>query len=171
MQSVRNSSLIAAATLSISVVVDQLSKNWIRTTLAPGESFPLFGPVTITHVQNTGSVFGLGQGLVLIPTVASIIVIALIPITLHHLYSRHKVWPTTLEMLCVGLVAGGALGNLVDRIALGHVTDFVYVLLPGGVYWPAFNVADACIVVATIALLFLLVRRGVFDDAEGTTSI
>jgi len=163
----RRTILFAAIALIVAVGLDQGSKVWIRGTLAPGAAFPLFGPVTITHVQNTGSVFGIGQGLVLVPTIASILVLAMIPVVLYRLHAHYHFWPSAAEMMCVGLIAGGAVGNLIDRLVLGHVTDFVYVRLLNGFYWPAFNIADSCIVVATGVLLVLLVRRGVFDDAEG----
>ena len=164
MESFRRTTSLALLALTVAVVVDQASKVWIRENLAPGAAFPLAGPVTITHVQNTGSVFGIGQGQVLIPTIASVLVLAMIPVVLYRLHSHYRFWPSSPEMVCVGLVAGGAIGNLIDRISLGHVTDFVYVRLLQGVYWPAFNVADSCIVLATGILAVLLIRRGVFDD-------
>jgi signal peptidase II len=165
MDSFRRSTSFAllALVVAVSVAVDQASKLWIRQTLAPGTSFSLFGPVTITHVQNTGSVFGLGQGQVLIPTIGSVLVLTMIPVVLYRLYSHYKCVPSHAEIVCVGLIAGGAIGNLVDRLSLGYVTDFVYVRLFRDFYWPAFNVADACIVVATGVLVVLLIRRGVFD--------
>jgi len=169
MESFRRTTSFALLALALAVVVDQASKVWIRDTLAPGAAFPLFGPVTITHVQNSGSVFGIGQGQVLIPTIASVLVLVMIPVVLYRLHSHHQFWPSVPEMVCVGLVAGGAIGNLIDRVSLGHVTDFIYVRLLQGVYWPAFNVADSCIVVATGVLLALLIRRGVFDDPAGSS--
>ena len=171
MESTRRTTSLALLSLTAAVILDQVSKAWIRDNLAVGATFPLFGPVTITHVQNTGSVFGLGQGQVLIPTIASVVVLAMIPIVLYRLHSHYQFWPSTAEMVCIGLVAGGAIGNLIDRIGLGHVTDFIYVRLLHGVYWPAFNIADSCIVVATGVLLVLLVRRGVFDDAKSSSPL
>ena len=170
MECFRRSSSLALLALTIAVVADQASKAWIRANVAPGEAFMISGPVTITHLQNTGAVFGIGQGQVLIPTIGSVLVLALIPTVLYRLHSYYKVWPSSPEMVFIGLVAGGAIGNLVDRLRIGHVTDFIYVRLFQGVYWPAFNIADSCIVVATGVLVVLLIRRGVFDDAEASTS-
>lgn len=166
MESRRRTILLAVLALCAAVALDQMSKAWIRATLPPGGAIPWFGPITITHVQNTGSVFGIGQGQVLVPTIASILVLAMIPAVLYRLHSHYHFWPSAVEMLLIGLIAGGAIGNLIDRLVLGHVTDFVYVQLWNTFFWPAFNIADSCIVVATGVLMLLLVRRGVFDDAE-----
>ena len=68
-------------------------------------------------------------------------------------------------LLCISLISGGAVGNLIDRVRLGEVVDFVY-LHAGQYYWPAFNLADAAISVGGVALAVLLWRQG---DASGQT--
>jgi len=164
----RTQFITGAAVLACSILVDQLSKNSIRDMLAVGESVHVAGPIYFTHVQNTGLVFGFGQGYVLVPTIASIIVLALIPIILRHLAVHNNYRPTTLETVTIALVAGGAIGNLIDRIAFSAVTDFVDVEVLPGIRWPAFNVADACIVVGTILLVLIMYRHGTSRSAHSS---
>ena len=153
--------LIAAVVAAI----DQATKLWIRSHLPLGESLPEVGFVRLIHVQNTGSAFGLfaNQAFLL----ALIAVVGLVVILLFYRYlSEHSV----LAVLSLGLVFGGAVGNLIDRIRFGYVTDFVDVRLWYGYHWPAFNVADSAITVGTIALacfVFGALRKenGDFDGA------
>jgi signal peptidase II len=134
-----------------------------------GQSIHAFGPVHIVRVANSGSVFGLGQGYVLVPTIASVVILVAIPVVLGRARARYGYVPDQIEAVCLALVGGGAIGNLIDRIVFGSVTDFVDVELLFGVHWPVFNLADSCIVVGTLALLFFLYRRGVFDGTvDGT---
>jgi len=157
--------LLSLAILTAVVVLDQALKAYVRSTLGLGESIHLFGPVHITHVANRGSVFGLGQGYVLVPTVASILILIALPVMLQRARLRYGYMPTRLEAVTLALIAGGAIGNLIDRVALGSVTDFVDIELLFGVHWPAFNLADSCIVLGTLVLVYLLHRRGVFDGS------
>jgi len=159
----RRTLLLAGAILAIVVVLDQVLKALVRSSLALGDSIHVFGPVYIVHVANRGSVFGLGQGYVIVPTIASIIILVALPLVVRRARIRYGYVPAPPEAACLALIAGGAIGNLIDRIAFGSVTDFVDVELLFGVHWPAFNLADSCIVVGTLALFFLLHRRGVFD--------
>jgi len=121
------------------ILLDQLTKNWIRTNLAMGDSIcfidSLCEHVKLVHWYNTGVAFGLFQGnSTTLAIIASIVVTAII-----FFYSQI---PENDWMLRLALTfeMGGAIGNLVDRIRIGHVTDFVAV---GN--FPVFNVADACI--------------------------
>jgi signal peptidase II len=155
------SRLIPAAALCLcAAVLDQLTKLQVRAALEVGQSVHLVGSVYLTHVENTGAVFGLGQGYVLIPTIATLFILILIPFIVRHLYVRYGYVLTRLEAACVGLIAGGAIGNLIDRIARSAVTDFVDVVLFPGYHWPAFNVADASVVVGTLILLVAFMRHG-----------
>jgi signal peptidase II len=142
------------------IVLDRITKMQIQAMLAIGQSTHVVGPVSFTHVQNTGSVFGLGQGYVLIPTVATLVILALIPLVVRHLHVHHGYVLTRFEAGCIGLIAGGAVGNLVDRVWYSAVTDFIYVTLFRGFHWPAFNVADMCIVSGTILLLIAYFGHG-----------
>jgi signal peptidase II len=121
------------------------------------------GPLYFTHVQNTGAVFGIGQGYILIPTIATVAILAAMPLILRHLSIHYRLVLTRLESVSLGLIAAGAVGNLIDRIFLSAVTDFMHVELAPGLYWPAFNVADMCVVSGTFLLIIAFFRR----DARG----
>ncbi len=162
----RRKALLGAAVLSLAVIADQITKECVRGSLALGESLHVFGPVHLTHVQNTGAVFGLGQGYTIIPTVASIVVLITIPFILRHMVVHHNYKPTNFETFSISLIAGGAIGNLIDRILFSAVTDFIDVEILPGVRWPAFNVADACIVVGTILVLIILFRRSASEGGR-----
>lgn len=144
--------LIAA----IVVAIDQTSKLWISSYLPLGESLPETGFLRLTHVQNTGSAFGLfaNQGFLL----ALVAVVGLVVILLFY---RHLSQHSVLGTLALGFVFGGALGNLIDRLRFGYVSDFIDVRLWPEFYWvrlwpeyhwPTFNVADSAITVGAIAL-------------------
>jgi len=135
--------LIAASV----VAIDQTSKLWIRSHLPLGESLPESGFLRLTHVQNTGSAFGLfaNQAFLL----ALVAIVGLLMILLFYRYlSEHSI----LGTLALGLVFGGAVGNLIDRLRFGYVTDFIDVRLWHDFHWPAFNVADSALTVGAIAL-------------------
>jgi len=161
----RHRLLLAVAVLATVVVLDQVLKALVRSSMELGESVNLFGPVSLVHVANRGSVFGLGQGYVIVPTVASILILIALPVMLRRARVRYGYVPTRLETVCLALIAGGAIGNLIDRLVLGSVTDFIDIELLFGAHWPAFNLADSCVVVGTLALLLLLHRRGLFDGS------
>ncbi len=134
------------------VAADQLSKFWIRSNLATGESLFEVGFFRLTRVHNTGAAFGLFQGQsFLLTIIASVGVIALL---LYALFFHHR-FPfleNRLGKLALGLVLGGTVGNLIDRIYFGYVTDFIDFN-----FWPAFNIADSAIVVGTILLAYALI--------------
>jgi signal peptidase II len=149
-------------TAAVIVTADQLSKNWIRTYT--GE-FPVFelGIFRIIDVQNTGSSFGLFQGQNIILTVVAFIGIALVLGLGTVITLRYPSLDTWYTKFLLGLILGGTIGNLIDRLARGYVTDFIDV---GP--WPTFNVADSSMVCGTILLaLFVLFSkriRAVFDS-------
>ena len=137
------------------VMVDHFSKLLIESRFALNESwvpFPEQLPFfRITHVSNTGAAFGVFPSGSMIFTVVAIIVSIVIVLYNYRLPADHK-----LLRLALGLQLGGAMGNLIDRLRLGHVTDWMDV---GP--WPVFNVADASIVagVVVLALLMLFEQR------------
>jgi signal peptidase II len=147
--------LIVAALV---VTFDQLSKLWIRAHLALGESLPLTGRLSLTYVGNTGSAFGLLANrtfLLVIIGIASLLIVLL--------FLRYLSQVTTLSMISIGLIWGGAVGNLIDRLRFGYVTDFIYFRLWGNFYWPAFNIADAAITVGVFVLIYSFYKSGVFS--------
>jgi signal peptidase II len=144
------------------VVADQLAKAWLTSFLAPGESVDVVGDVIrLVHGQNAGGLFGVFQGQALPFALISVVVVGLI-VLFHARSGRNPYLSITL-----GLLLGGALGNLADRIRLGYVVDFVDAGL-GTTRWYTFNVADAAISVAILLLLAASVwpsvaRRGAGD--------
>lgn len=161
--SVRDS--IKRATLCLLVIAlviapDQLSKLWIRTNLAIGESLPLIDRLSLIHIRNTGSAFGL-----LANQTFLIIVISIAALLFILLFLRYLSPATKLSIVSIGLIMGGALGNLIDRLRFGSVTDFIYFRLWGNFHWPAFNIADASIAVGVCLLIYSFYRSGVFTKA------
>ena len=137
------------------VIADQLSKIWIRSNLAVGESLPEVGFFQLTHVQNTGAVFGLFQGHSFALTIVGLVgVAALLAYTLFF-YRHFPLLDNRLSNSALGLILGGTLGNLIDRLNpnLGGVTDFISIGI-----WPAFNIADSAITVGVIIFAYSLLR-------------
>ena len=129
------------------VVLDQLTKAWLASFLAPGQRVEVLGDlVRLVHSQNAGGLFGIFQGQALPFALVSSVVVAFI-VGYHAKSDRSRYLSITL-----GLLLGGALGNLVDRIRLGYVVDFVDAGI-GDLRWYTFNVADAAISFAIILLL------------------
>ena len=125
------------------VLADQLTKQLVGRTLELGESADIVGPFSIHHVQNSGIAFGLfGSRTAIVIGVTAVAVGAML-VFFARSGRRHPVLPVAL-----GLVLGGSIANLIDRVRLGHVTDFLDL-----VAWPAFNLADTFIVVG-VAILF-----------------
>ncbi len=129
-------------------LLDQFSKFVVREFLGFGESFPEAGFFRITHTHNTGSAFGLFQG-----QNVPLIIVAIVGITILVLIYRSQRRPSNLLRFSLGLQLGGAAGNLLDRVLLGHVTDF----LKAGP-WPVFNLADSSIVVGLVLLAWLFLK-------------
>jgi len=143
--------LFVAVLAACVVVLDQLSKALVIGLLPAGQGWPdkpVFGLLSLVHVQNTGVAFGLFQGNSDVLIVLSAIVVTVLVAYQHRLAGRALV-----IRMAIGLQIGGAIGNVVDRVRLGHVTDFFKVGI-----WPVFNVADSCIVVGVLLLAFELWR-------------
>ena len=123
---------------------DQLTKAIVSSQLALGDATDIAGPFSVHHVRNTGIAFGLFSGATSIVIVLTALAIFALVLFFARSGQRHPLLP-----VAVGLVLGGSVSNLVDRLRLGHVTDFLDLA-----YWPAFNLADTFIVVG-VGLLFL----------------
>jgi len=146
------------------VVADQLTKAWLTSFLAPGESVNVIGDlIRLVHGQNAGGLFGVFQGQALPFALISVVVVGLI-VLFHARSGRSPYLSVTL-----GLLLGGALGNLADRIRLGYVVDFVDAGL-GTTRWYTFNVADAAISVAILLLLAASVWPSVARRGAGERS-
>jgi signal peptidase II len=130
-------------------ILDQLTKAWLASFLQPGDSTEVLGDlVRLVHAQNTGGLFGLLRGYAIPFALLSLVAIS--GIVLFHAKSGRSPYLT----LALGLLLGGAIGNLVDRLRLGYVIDFVDVGL-GDLRWYTFNVADASISTSLALLLAL----------------
>ncbi len=138
----------SAALFLIALLVaaaDQLSKNWIRSNLLVGQSYFETGFFRITHVNNTGAAFGLFQGQSFILTIVGMAGIAIFLVYTLVIYRGAPFLDSMLNRAALGLVFGGTLGNLIDRLRFGQVTDFIDFS-----FWPAFNIADSAITVGVI---------------------
>ena len=132
----------------MAILTDQISKTIITSTLARGESWPDEGFFRATYVHNSGTAFGLFQGQGFILTIISFVAVgALI------FFFRRGGIHSIIVRIAVGMMIGGAIGNLLDRVRLGFVVDFIDV---GP--WPIFNMADSFITVgiATLAVMTML---------------
>lgn len=138
------------ATLLIVVALDQASKAAVQMLLPERASLVLAPFLRLTHITNTGSAFGLFQGRTLFLIGASVVGLVVLILVYGHNHRSHP-----LLRWCIGLMVGGALGNLVDRVRLGYVVDFVDLG-----WWPVFNLADSAIVVGIsgLALAFLVAQ-------------
>ena len=135
------------------VVADQLSKLWIRSNLAVGQSFFELGFFQIIRLPpNTGAAFGLFQGQSFYLTIVSLIAVAVILCYALFIYRRFPLLDNMTNRIAIGLILGGTVGNLIDRIRFGGVTDFIGV----GSWWPAFNIADAAVTVGVIIFAYSL---------------
>ena len=135
-----------AAVVCAAVVGDQLTKHVVTSRLELDESSRVIGPLSIHRVENSGIAFGLFTSAtgVVIALTAVAVVWMLVYFARHG--ARHPVIPAAL-----GLLIGGSVSNLVDRVRLGHVTDFI-----DFGWWPAFNLADSFIVIGVAILLAAL---------------
>ncbi len=133
------------------LVADQVTKQIVVSTLERGEAFEVVGPLSIHHVHNSGIAFGIFSTWAGPVTLLTGLAILWMVGYFARSGARHPVLPIAL-----GFLIGGSLGNLVDRIRLGHVTDFLDLT-----YWPAFNLADTFIVsgVAILLAALLLAER------------
>lgn len=135
----------AVATAGLVVAVDQVTKQLVVTNIAQAEQVSVIPGLDLTYTRNTGVAFGALAG-------GGLIVALLIGLSLALLigyFAANKDKP--LLWLPVGMLLGGALGNLADRAREGAVVDFI-----DPVAWPAFNIADSCIVVGVFLLLWIV---------------
>ena len=138
----------AALTAAVVVVVDQASKQLVEARIERGGTVDVFPGLELINSRNTGVAFGALEGAGLL--VAVLIGLSLALLIGYFVVHRDMPW----LWLPVGLLLGGALGNLIDRAREGAVIDFI-----DPVAWPAFNVADACIVVGVFTLLWVVERQ------------
>jgi signal peptidase II len=145
---------LAGAVCGLVFAADQAGKAAIEAHLVPGQFEEVLGPLELTLSHNRGVAFGLagGAGVKLVLTTALALGV------IGFLFSRNPLRPGM--WLAVGLVAGGAIGNLADRIRADAVTDFISV---GS--WPAFNLADVSITLGVLLLVFFYLRDAEREEA------
>lgn len=158
--------VFVGAVAAVVVVLDQLTKWFIRAQLGVFDSLPVIdGLFSITHVRNTGGAFSLFAGAheaLRVPFFLLVSVVAIV-VLLH--FVRRVASGQWVVLFALGAVLGGAVGNMIDRATFGEVTDFLDVHWRG-YHWPTFNVADSFI---TVGMLILILHSFVAHD-EGEVS-
>jgi signal peptidase II len=139
--------LALLAVVLAAVLADQITKQIVVSQLGLGESVHLVGPLAIRHVHNPGIAFGLFSSWATAVTILTAVAVGWMLFYFARSGARHPVLPVAL-----GFLIGGSMSNLLDRLRLGHVTDFLDLR-----WWPAFNLADTFIVLGVGILLAALV--------------
>ena len=147
---------ILAITAGAILVADIVTKRIVEAQIPLYTSIPVIGHyLSWTHTQNTGAAFSLFQN-----GGAFFIVVAIIVSAVIVYYAPRLPAGDRLSRIALGLQLGGALGNLLDRLRQGYVTDFIHFQIPEiGFDWPVFNIADSAIVVGVIALIVISLLR------------
>jgi signal peptidase II len=138
---------LAGALCALVVVLDQVTKALVEANMVPGEQISLLGPLDLTLAHNRGVAFGLanGGGMALVAlSIAALLFVGT-------LFARHPARPGM--WIAVGLLAGGALGNLADRVRADQVTDYIDFLS-----WPPFNLADVAVTLGVVVLALSYLR-------------
>ncbi len=138
--------MLALAVALALVIGDQWSKDWVRRSLSLYEMRPIIdGFAYLTYVRNTGAAWGMFRGSNLWLAVLSVVTLVVLV-----RFRSALVRPTFAHRIALGLLVGGIIGNLMDRLRLGYVTDFVSLHF-GRYEFPAFNLADSGITLAVVA--------------------
>jgi signal peptidase II len=153
--SLRSPWVIPGSIAATVIVADQITKFWVVNTLGPEprtrEMVILEDWLSLRYIRNTGVAFGLFQNFPQLFTVTSI----LITLAAIYAYRYHLPWRSAWVQASMGLIVGGALGNIIDRLRLGYVIDFVRVG-----WWPIFNVADSAVTSGVVMLAMHLLIFG-----------
>jgi signal peptidase II len=141
---------LAGALAALVLVADQAAKAAIEAHLVVGEQIDVLGPLGLTLAHNRGVAFGLAGGAGVPLILVTLIALGVVGYIFARDPARPGMW------VAAGLLAGGAIGNLADRVRAGEVTDYVDVLS-----WPPFNLADMAITAGVLVLVYIYLR-----DAE-----
>jgi signal peptidase II len=152
--------ILLGVTTGLILLLDQITKFYVDSSMRLHESIPVIqGLFSITHVRNPGAAFGfLADASPLFRSIffVAVTVLAIILVV-------HYIWKSRAEepflTFALSLILSGAVGNLIDRVRLGEVIDFLDVYI-GSTHWPAFNVADSAISVGAVILFIELIRQG-----------
>jgi signal peptidase II len=149
-----------AFTAIVVIVVDQLTKFWIDSSMVLHDSIPVIdGLFNITYVRNPGAAFGFLAGASPAFRYTFFIAVNIVAIALILSYIKKATREEYRLILALSLIMAGAVGNLIDRIRFGEVLDFLDFYI-GSAHWPAFNVADSSISVGAFFLILELWKRG-----------
>lgn len=152
--------IVGMAIALLWTLADQLTKAWASSTLSGQPSMDVIGHwLRFTYVQNKGAAFGILSGqkwFFVLLTIAAIIFLLVMLRRYHHVHP--------IYILAMGLILGGAVGNLIDRVRFGSVVDFIQVDFIEALHFPVFNVADIGVTVGifTLALLLFLLPEHVW---------
>ena len=147
--------LLIPVTILIIIIGDILTKEWIRSFPPDGATILKVWFFRIIHITNTGSAFGAFQGYSLVLTIIAIVGLFLLTGFGFFIYRKRPQLVNIPNRIALGLILGGDLGNLIDRIRFaGHVTDFID---PG--FFPVFNVADSAITIGVILVIYAILRE------------
>ena len=139
--------LLVAGVAVLVFAIDRVTKAWVSENIPLGTARPVVGDyVRIVHAQNSGAAFGLLPERTTLLSVLSVVAVLAIVY-----YYRQIASNSSLVSATLGMQLGGAFGNLLDRLRLGSVVDFIDPML-----WPAFNVADTGIVLGILGLLYIV---------------
>ncbi len=143
--------LTLLAVAAVVLVADQLTKAMVIAAVPVGERVQVLGDlVQVWHARNTGAAFSLFEGGFLLFVVVTAVALAMI-VYFHRSFVGRSRW---LQVI-LGVVLGGTLGNFIDRVRFGYVTDWISVGI-GSTRWPTFNIADSGVVVGIILLVVVL---------------
>jgi signal peptidase II len=155
---------------AVSLLLDVVTKYLVNEHLGYADRVPVIeGFFYLTHVRNTGAAFGLFQDAPVAIRLTFFVGVSAVAIAIIIQFFRKLAPGDRLSALALGLILGGAVGNLIDRIRLGEVVDFLHFVLWGGYVWPDFNLADTWIVVGvSLLVLELLASEG--EERAGVES-
>lgn len=146
------------------VLLDQFTKHWIRSAFVYGESRPVIdGFFNLTYVRNDGAAWNLLSGHSILLILISVVILALLIIC-----RRSFLQDRLFHKILMGLMVGGIVGNLIDRIRFGWVTDFLDFQF-GTYHYPSFNVADSAICIAVgLYIIFNLFQKNEIEHGAGS---
>jgi signal peptidase II len=147
---------LAGALAALVLVADQVAKAAIEAHVVVGEQVDVLGPLGLTLAHNRGVAFGLAGGAGVPLVLVTLLALGLVGYFFARDPARPGMW------VAAGLLAGGAIGNLADRVRLGEVTDYVDVLS-----WPPFNLADVAITAGVLVLAYIYLRDAEREPGDG----
>lgn len=160
LKGIRQPKLAFPAAALLVIAADQLSKLWVRSNMALGESIPDSGFLRLIHVRNTGAAFGLFEDQTFALTIFGAVGAAAV-LYIFFISDRFSPLAGLKGKLILSLILGGTIGNLIDRLSRNYVTDFIDIGI-----WPTFNIADSAVVIGIIALIFLIIVPTIRDQGS-----